>query len=139
MSVSVLIITHDKIGQVILDAAVKIIGSCPMPIRAISIDMDCDYKKKLTKITAIISELDSHTGLLILTDLYGATPSNIATSIDIENSIVVAGLNLPMLIRVMNYHTLPLYELGDKAIGGGKDGVLTYYTDKYNKNATLKN
>ncbi len=139
MSVSVLIITHDKIGQVILDAAVKIIGSCPMPIRAISIDMDCDYKKKLTKITAIISELDSHTGLLILTDLYGATPSNIATSIDIENSVVVAGLNLPMLIRVMNYNTLPLYELGDKAIGGGKDGVLTYYTDKYNKNATLKN
>jgi len=101
MSVSVLIITHDKIGQVILDAAVKIIGSCPMPIRAISIDMDCDYKKKLTKITAIISELDSHTGLLILTDLYGATPSNIATSIDIENSIVVAGLNLPMLIATL--------------------------------------
>lgn len=139
MSVSVLIITHDHIGQIILDAAIKIIGSCPMPIHAISIEMDCDYDKKIIEITSVLNELDNNDGLLLLTDLYGATPSNIATSIDIKNSIIVAGLNLPMLIRVMNYHTLPLYELGDKAIGGGKDGVLTYYTDTYNKNATIKN
>ncbi len=138
MSVSVLIITHDHIGQVILDTAIKIIGSCPMPIHTVSIEMDCNYKKKLSEITSITSKFNSNDGLLILTDLYGATPSNIATSVDIENSIIVAGLNLPMLIRIMNYHTLPLYELSDKATGGGKDGVLIYNTDKYNKNATLK-
>ena len=138
MSVSALIITHDHIGQVILDTAIKIIGSCPMQIRTVSVEMDCDHKNKLAEITSIISELDSDDGLLLLTDLYGATPSNIATSINVENSIIVAGLNLPMLIRVMNYHTLPLYELGDKATGGGKDGILTYYTDTYNNNATFK-
>ncbi|VAW87758.1 hypothetical protein MNBD_GAMMA17-889, partial [hydrothermal vent metagenome] len=90
MSVSVLIITHDHIGQVILDTAIKIIGSCPMQIHTISIEMDCDYKKKLSEITSITSKFNSNDGLLILTDLYGATPSNIATSVDIENSIIVA-------------------------------------------------
>ncbi len=139
MSVSVLIITHDHIGQVILDAAVKIIGSCPMPIRAIGIEMDCDYTTKLSDIAMIANELDNDDGLLLLTDLYGATPSNIVTSLKFENSIVIAGLNLPMLIRVMNYHTLPLYELSDKAIGGGKDGVLAYYTNKHTTNVTVKN
>ncbi len=138
MSVSVLIITHDNIGQVILDAAIKIIGSCPIQIRAVNIEMDCDYKTKLTNITKIANELDSGDGLLVLTDLYGATPGNIATSLDTENIIIVAGLNLPMLIRVMNYHTLPLYELSDKAVGGGKDGVLAYYSEKYNTNVAIK-
>ncbi len=139
MGVSVLIITHGNIGQVILDAAVKIIGTSPMPARAISIKMDCDYTSTLAEISNTANKLDSGDGLLILTDLYGATPSNIATNLDTRNSITIAGLNLPMLIRVMNYHSLPLYELGDKAIGGGKDGVLACYTSKYKTDETIKN
>ena len=130
MSVSILIVTHGNIGQATLDAALEIIGSSPMAIKAINIDRDTDYDSLVTKVNTVAKEINTGDGVLLLTDLYGSTPSNIASSIDIKDSIVIAGLNLPMLIRVMNYYTLPLYEISDKAISGGKDGILVYYIDK---------
>ena len=133
MSVGILIVTHGNIGQAILDTAIDIIGSSPMQAKAINIDMDCDYDTLLNKVDIAGEKLDSGDGVLVLTDLFGSTPSNIASAITIQNSIVIAGLNLPMLIRLMNYYNLPLYELSDKAIDGGKDGILASYNDK-NKN-----
>jgi len=130
MSVSILIVTHGNIGQATLDAAIEIIGSSPMAAKAINIDMDADYDSLVTKVNTAAKEINAGEGVLLLTDLYGSTPSNIASTIDIKDSIVIAGLNLPMLIRVMNYYTLPLYEISDKAISGGKDGILVYYIDK---------
>lgn len=130
MSVSILIVTHGNIGQAILDAAIEIIGSSPMSVQTINTDMDSNYDVLLKEVNAAGKELDTGDGVLVLTDLYGSTPSNISSAINIKDCIVIAGLNLPMLIRVMNYYTLPLYELSDKAIDGGKDGILAYYIDK---------
>jgi len=139
MGVSILIVTHGSIGQAILDTASKIIGSTPMTVKALSIDMDSDCESSISQINEIANEINCGDGVLVLTDLFGATPSNIASTINIDDCIVVAGLNLPMLIRVMNYHSLPLFELSDKAVGGGKDGVLAYYLDKNKTNATNTN
>ena len=65
---------------------------------------------------------------MVLTDLFGATPSNIASKLqkkqEKDEICIVTGLNLPMLIRVMNYATLTLGELREKAVSGGKDGVI---------------
>lgn len=130
MSVSILIVTHGNIGQATLDAAIEIIGSSPMAAKAINIDRNADYDSLVTKVNTAAKEINAGDGVLLLTDLYGSTPSNIASAINIKDSIVIAGLNLPMLIRVMNYYTLPLYEISDKAISGGKDGILVYYIDK---------
>ena len=130
MSVSILIVTHGSIGQATLDAAIEIIGSSPLAAKTINIDMDADYDSLVAKVNTAAKEINAGDGVLLLTDLYGSTPSNIASAIDIKDSIVIAGLNLPMLIRVMNYYTLPLYEISDKAISGGKDGILVYYVDK---------
>jgi len=139
MGVSILIVTHGKIGQSILDTATKIIGSVPISVKTISIEMDENCDISLNQVNKVGNEIDTGDGVLILTDLFGATPSNIASTTNISQSIVVAGLNLPMLIRVMNYHSLPLHELSDKAVGGGKDGVLAYYLDKNKKNVTNSN
>ena len=69
--------------------------------------------------------LDHGAGVLILTDLYGATPSNIAHRLVEENkTVVVTGLNLSMLMRVLNYPNLSLEELVDKACRGGGEGVV---------------
>lgn len=129
MSVAIIIITHGTIGESILKTATDIIGTVPMPIKTISIDMDCDTESEIENINKVAEEVSTGDGLLILTDLFGSTPSNIASTIKIPVSAVVAGLNLPMLIRVMNYYALPLYELTDKATGGGKDGILASYLD----------
>jgi len=62
--------------------------------------------------------------VLVLTDLYGSTPSNIAQKLIAQRNVhVVSGLNLSMLIRILNYPQLPLLELSEKAVSGGKDGI----------------
>ncbi len=133
MSVAIIIITHGTIGESILQTATDIIGSVPMPVKTISVGMDCDIETEIKKIDQLAKEMSTGDGILILTDLFGSTPSNIASAIKIPDSVVVAGLNLPMLIRVMNYYILPLYELTDKATGGGKDGILACYLDSQNE------
>ena len=73
----------------------------------------------------ILDQLDEGDGVLVLTDAYGSTPSNIACRLGARRQVaVVTGLNLPMLLRVLNYPALPLDELKEKAVSGGRDGVL---------------
>ena len=73
----------------------------------------------------MINALDKGDGVLILTDMYGSTPSNIAHRLSQPGKVmVVTGLNLPMMIKVMNYPNLNLTELVDVAVEGGKNGVL---------------
>lgn len=72
-----------------------------------------------------LCKLDQGQGILILTDMFGSTPSNIACAVSDRNDIrIVSGLNLPMLIRVLNYPSLSLEELELKAISGGQEGVV---------------
>jgi PTS system ascorbate-specific IIA component len=78
MSVAVLLITHDKIGQAMLDTAGKIIGNMPLTIERLGISMNARLEDTLDKAHERIAKLDEGDGVLILTDLYGATPSNIA-------------------------------------------------------------
>jgi PTS system mannose-specific IIA component len=124
MSVGLLIITHERIASVIADTAVTMLGRCPLPLAVlpVSSDWDPDYirEEARTKINA----LDQGEGVLILTDIYGSTPSNVVGSLLKVNHVqMVSGINLPMLIRVMNYPKLTLNELAQKAVSGGRDGV----------------
>jgi PTS system ascorbate-specific IIA component len=71
-----------------------------------------------------LAALDTGDGVLVLTDLFGSTPSNIAARLlDSSRTRVVTGINLPMLIRVLNYPQLDLASLAAKAVSGGLDGV----------------
>ena len=70
-----------------------------------------------------VNFLDKGSGVLILTDVIGTTPSNIASSIDHENIKIVAGLNLSMILNVFNYPTETLDQLSKKAIEGGAEGI----------------
>ena len=124
MSVSILLITHDKIGQSMLDTAGKIIGDIPLTIERLGISMNAQLEETLDKAHARIEKLDEGDGVLILTDLYGATPSNIARQLQSGNIAVITGLNLPMLIRVLNYPRLNLSEMVEKAVSGGHDGII---------------
>jgi PTS system ascorbate-specific IIA component len=86
---------------------------------------DCDPTELLQEAHTQIATLDTGGGVLVLTDLYGATPCNIAARLLANPKIrVVSGMNLPMLIRVLNYPDLSLDALADKAVSGGRDGVM---------------
>ena len=124
MSVSLLIITHGNIGQSIHDAAVTVIGSCPLRCKVVSVQFNQNPDLVIEQIQTLIEELDGPDGVLVLTDMYGATPSNIVCRLNQENVAIVSGLNLPMLIRLMNYPTLGLSELVEKAVSGGQEGIM---------------
>ena len=124
MSVSVLIITHEQVGNALLSAATTVLGKLPLPTTVVAVGYGTDPDTLLPKLQKIAEELPADQGLLILTDLYGATPSNIALQLQNQDRIrVVCGLNLPMLIRTMNYPHLDIDELADRALTGGRDGV----------------
>jgi PTS system ascorbate-specific IIA component len=126
MKVGILLITHGDIGSALLQTAVDVLGVCPLLTCALSAPTGCDPEQTYTEARRALSELDSGDGVLVLTDLYGSTPSNIACRLrELTNVRVISGLNLPMLIRILNYPDLDLDELAHKAVTGGRDGVLT--------------
>ncbi|MDH3326855.1 MAG: PTS mannose transporter subunit IIA [Gammaproteobacteria bacterium] len=92
--------------------------------------LDCDPQTLTNQARSKIAELNQNEDMLILTDIYGSTPSNIACNLlDEDNVRVISGVNLPMLIRVLNYPTLELDELAHKAVSGGKEGIMNCNTD----------
>ena len=125
MSVSLLIVAHTPLGQAVLDAAVGTLGRNPINTGVLDIVRDTEPDIAIIQAQRLVEELDEGDGVLVLTDIYGSTPSNIACSLlQRENIRIVTGLNLPMLIRVMNYANLDLPSLTAKAFTGGHDGIL---------------
>jgi len=127
MTVGLLIITHNQIGQALLETTTSMLGACPLPCSTLSLSPDADRDMILGAARRRIDELNQGGGVLVLTDMYGSTPSNIAAGLGkSKDIIVVAGVNLPMLIRVMNYPQLDLFQLAAKAVSGGNDGIFSF-------------
>ena len=125
--VNVLIVTHNKIGEEILKSAETILGKCIPTVKTISIPGNLKAEELglyADQISTDIDALEKGDGVLILTDIFGATPSNLvhyfASSHHVE---IVSGLNLPMLIRVLNYAEQPLELLAKIGIVGANKGI----------------
>jgi len=124
MSVAILLVTHEHIGNDMLKVTGSILNDNLKNTACIEIPMDSDTAKMKQQIASTMNSLSTDEGVLILTDSYGSTPCNIANEfLDNKDRTLVSGLNLPMLIRVMNYRSLPLAELKEVAIEGGKHGI----------------
>ncbi len=125
MTIGVLLVSHESLGYTMLDISVKTLSVCPLATRVLSVPLDDDMDTLAERAEKMIIELDNGDGVLVLTDLCGATPSNIACRlIRFNNVMVVAGLNLSMLIRVLNYPELSLAEMAERAVDGGRQGVM---------------
>lgn len=129
MTVGVLVITHDEVGRSLVYAATSMLGMCPLQLEVLPVRRVDDTERLKALARRHIGELDDGDGVLVLTDMYGATPSNIASSLlSAANVRAIAGLNLPMLVRILNYPRLQLDDLVRKAVEGGREGVLTWRT-----------
>ena len=125
MTVSVLLITHENTGEVLLQTVRRVMEICPLQTRCLPVPFDSDPDEVQQEAAQMIKAMDKGDGILILTDMFGSTPSNIAHRLSEEGKVmVVTGLNLPMMIKVMNYPNLDLLQLVDAAVEGGKNGVL---------------
>ncbi len=126
MAVGVLLVTHKGIGTALLAVAGKLMPNLPLRAEAFEVAFDSDPDAELPAASAALRRLDDGDGVLVLTDLYGASPSNLAARLARLGTPVrrVSGLGLPMLLRVMNYAELGLDELPAVAAAGARNGVV---------------
>ena len=125
MSVGLLLITHNSIGGELLKTAASTFGRLPMAVETLEVGESNDPDEMYAQASRLRRQVDTGGGVLVLTDCFGSTPSNIANRLLAEGgTLVVAGVSLPMLIRVMNYARLDLEDLARKAVSGGCEGIV---------------
>jgi PTS system ascorbate-specific IIA component len=124
VTVGLLIVTHDQIGGALMRTAKRMFGDLPLPTRILPVTIDASPDTLLEQARSLTKEVNEGDGVLVLTDMYGSTPSNIAFGLMRPGDIhVITGINLPMLIRTLNYPLLDLTALTEKAISGGREGI----------------
>lgn len=125
MSVGVLLMTHEAMGAALMAAARHVLGRLPLDLEVIEVEASADPDSTLGMAARQARGLDHGDGVLVLTDLYGATPCNVAQRLPSlgVNMHCVSGLNLPMLLRVLNYPEQSLDELAQTAASGGRGGI----------------
>lgn len=123
--ISILLITHGELGKSLIECATHVLGDKPLFLESLSIENDCTHESMFKQISEKINLLDQGDGVLILTDIFGATPCNIITKIIKPGKVsAIAGVNLPMLIRTLSYRDEPFDSLISKAIQGAQDGII---------------
>ena len=124
MSVGIVIVTHGQTGQSLVNDAEFILGQSLGRVCCIAFNQSGDQPIADDALKQLIAESDHGEGVLILTDLVGASPANRVTGLLGENhAAMVTGINLAMLIRVWNYRDTPLESLTHKAVQGGRRGI----------------
>ena len=128
--VGILLITHNGLGDSLLDCVRHVTGSIPPHLKSLSVLAEDDPLQKEEQGRALIKLLDQGDGVLLLTDIYGATPSNIARRLCQPGQVEgVAGVNLPMLLRVTCGPEMPLLTLAQRAVQGGQDCIVALNTE----------
>ena len=126
MACGILLITHPGVGSALLAVATTLLRNLPLRAEAFEVPFDADPAQLLPAASAALRKVDSGDGVLVLTDLYGASPSNLAAQLARLGTPVrrVAALSLPMLLRVMNYPEQGLDELPATAAAGTRNGAI---------------
>jgi PTS system ascorbate-specific IIA component len=137
--VGILIIAHGTLGESLIHSASHVMGMRPPLLTQIGVSMDDDPQIVLPQATKLLRGLDQGGGVLILSDVYGATPCNIACKLLTPGKVEgVAGVNLPMLVRALTYRNEPLKTVVAKAVSGGIEGVMQMPVSQV-RNAATRN
>ena len=123
--IGILIVTHCNLGDALIEAAEFITGSVPEAVRAVSIDLKIDAEVLRKKISDGIKSVNNNKGVIIMTDMFGGTPSNLSYSFLDEGRVeVLSGVNLPILIKALNSREkMNLEEMADSLETYGKRSI----------------
>lgn len=123
--IGVLIIGQRHFGDGLIEAVEHTYG-CKIPrLEAFGVDYTQPSEGMAAAVAAAVHRLDENSGVLILADVYGATHTNIAARAVRRGHVeLITGVNLPMLLRVINYRNLSMDEVIDKALSGGSGGII---------------
>ena len=123
--IGIVIVTHEQLGEALIGAAEFIIGSRPEALESVSIDLNENAEKLRAKIARGIKNVEGKEGVIILTDMFGGTPSNLSYSFLEEGHIeVLSGVNLPILIQAAtDRKKMKLDKLAAKLEAFGKKSI----------------
>ena len=128
--IGLFLVTHSSYGESLIQCACHVLNKRPPQIAQLGVASQDDPLDVLPLARQLLGIVDSGEGVLIMTDVYGATPANIALKLLEPGRIEgIAGVNLPMLLRVLSYREVPLATAVGKAVSGGVDGVLHINAD----------
>jgi PTS system mannose-specific IIA component len=129
--IGVLVISHGAIGEALLSSAEQILGAKQVRTAALGVSRNDDPDAVLERARALAARLDEGAGVLVLTDMFGATPCNVAARLLADGRIEgVAGVSLPMLVRVLSSRNGSLPAAVQRALSGGAEGVVHMNTDR---------
>ena len=124
--IGIIIVTHVGYGTALLRAAEIVVGSV-QDCASIQVETSFEVEETVNRLKEAVDRLNTGKGVLVLTDMFGGTPTNLSLSLlgkrhDVE---VLTGVNLPMLLRVFSNRQLPLEELTELALKAGRDGIVS--------------
>jgi len=123
--IGILIVAHDRLGESLVDAVTHVLGARPPQFDVFPVAAADDPLALLPKARDAVAALDTGDGVAILSDIYGATPCNLAAKLASAGHVeVIAGVSLPMLVRAFTYRTRGMDTFVKKAVSGGCEGVL---------------
>lgn len=122
--IGILIITHGTLGESLIQTAIHVLNKRPARLKQLGVTAQDDPLLLLPQARALVKELDDGDGVLVLTDMYGGSPSNMTAKLVVPGKVeAVSGVSLPMLIRALTYREKSLDVMVTKAISGGCEGV----------------
>ncbi len=123
--IGILLITHDTLGEALLQCACHVLNKRPEQLLQLGVAAGDDPNDLLPLAKQLLKLVDTGDGVLVLTDIYGASPANLAGKLLQPGRVEgLAGVNLPMLLRALGYRDKGMETLLARATGGGRDGVL---------------
>ena len=138
--IGILIMAHDRFGESLVDAVTHVLGARPPQFAVFPVAATDDPLALLPRARDAVAALDTGEGVAILTDIYGATPCNLAAKLASAGRVeVIAGVSLPMLVRAFTYRTRGMETFVKKAVSGGCEGVLHVEADSIYAAARSRN
>ena len=123
--IGIFLVTHATLGESLIQCACHVLNKRPPQIAQLGVSAQDDPLDILPLARSMLGWVDGGDGVLLLTDIYGATPSNIAAKLVVPDRVeLVAGVNLPMLLRVLTYRDRDMQTLVKRAAAGACDGVV---------------
>ena len=133
--IGILIVTHGEIGKSLLESATQILGARPAQVSTLSVWRQDDPDDLVLRARELMDQIDAGKGVLILTDIFGATPGNVVSKLLQDGKVEgVSGASLPMLLRVLTGRNgsspVDLSVLVQRAMSGGSEGLVHMNTDR---------
>jgi mannose PTS system EIIA component len=123
--IGVLVVTHGSIGEALVSSAAQILGSSPQQVATLSVWRQDDPDDLVLRARELLDGLDAGDGVLVLTDIFGATPGNVVSRLLQDGKVEgVSGFSLPMLLRVLTSRDGALAAAVQRARSGGAEGVV---------------